>query len=161
MATRADPTSDPAALQGEDEAPEPDAPGLTYPQRLARGVVVAVLLAVGVAGGYTGVRARERDDAFVLHQLHPTLVKKTDVDKMVATAPEPVSKGRGTPSVSTNCHPANFGDLRSPWKCTVRYRSGRTAHYDVNVEHDGHFTGTGSGRFSGCCISVPIVRPDS
>lgn len=160
MATEADRTSEPDAVPDEDEPLEADAPRLTKGQRLGRGAVVGVLLAVGVAAGYTGVRARERDDSFVLKQLHPVLVKKTDVDKMVATAPEPGSKARRTPSVATNCHPANFGALRNPWKCSVRYRSGRTARYEVYVSHDGHFEGEGDGKFSGCCISVPIVSND-
>jgi hypothetical protein len=76
---------------------------------------------------------------------------------VVAQAPEPVSPAKRTRPASVLCRPGGPGPLRNPWSCTIRYRSGTRAHYRVEVQPNGYYSGTGTGIIDGCCVKTPTL----
>jgi hypothetical protein len=131
-------------------------------QRLAAAIVWGAVLC-GVAGAAVALRTRGSEDVFRYEQsrsltLRPVMVlSAARVQTVVAQAPEPVSAARRTRPTHVQCHPGSAGVLRNPWSCTVRYRSGTLAHYRVRVQPDGHYSGTGPGIISGCCVKTPTL----
>ncbi len=79
------------------------------------------------------------------------------VEVVVAQAPEPVAPSRRTQPAQVQCRAGGGGVLRDPWSCTIRYRSGALAHYRVQVQPDGHYSGRGAGRIEGCCVKAPTL----
>ena len=113
---------------------------------------VAVVVALGSRGNAEEFRsAQARADTLAV----PGVLSGTLVAEAVSTAPEPVEAALRTPAVQTRCEPKGGGTLRNPWLCTVRYRSGPGAHYLVEVQPDGSYSGIGTGLISGCCVKVP------
>ena len=132
-------------------------------RRLTAAVVFMAIL-VGIAA--TVAVLRERGGAGLLRieqsralALGPqaTVVAAAEVQAVVAEAPEPVAPAKRTRPARVACRPRGGGVLRDPWSCTIRYRSGTWAHYLVQVEPDGHYTGRGTGRIEGCCIKTPTL----
>ena len=126
-------------------------------------VVVWGVLIVGAAGVFVALGGRGSQDAFrsvqsrSLTLVPPGVLSAARVAAEVAKEPEPVGAARRTPAVETLCRPKGGGTLRNPWACTVRYRSGTEAHYLVQVQPDGSYSGVGTGFISGCCIKVPTL----
>ncbi len=85
------------------------------------------------------------------------MLSAASVESVVAQAPEPVLAGRRTPVVRVRCRPGGGGPLRNPWSCNIRYRSGTRAHYRVQVQPNGYYSGTGTGRIDGCCVKTPTL----
>ena len=132
-----------------EHEPEPADPFLspprfTWPQRAGRILIVVAFCATAFTGAVVGLRNRERNDAFVQHQLHPAVVAIPDVEKAV----------RGKVGASATCDPGG-GALRNTWDCSFR-SGGRRRLVEVRLDPRGAYRGTGDRRFSGCCISVPI-----
>lgn len=131
-------------------------------RRLTAAVVFMAIL-VGVAA--TVAVLRERGGAGLLRieqsralALKPsTVVAAAQVETVVAQAPEPVPAARRTEPARIQCRAGGGGVLRDPWSCTIRYRSGTLAHYLVQVQPDGHYSGRGTGRIEGCCVKVPTL----
>jgi hypothetical protein len=117
----------------------------------AAGTVVALS-----GRGSAGVFRDEQSRSLVLTP--STVLTAAAVQTVVAQAPEPVSPSRRTPPAQVSCRPQGGGTLRNPWSCTIRYRSGTRAHYRVIVQPDGHYTGTGTGIISGCCVKAPTLE---
>jgi hypothetical protein len=126
-------------------------------------LVVWGVLIVGIAGVFVALASRGSEDAFRSAQANsltlgpPGVLSAGRVEAELIRAPEPVAAARRTPAVQARCDPKGSGTLRNPWECTVRYRSGRQAHYLVQVEPDGSYSGVGSGLINGCCIKVPTL----
>jgi hypothetical protein len=127
-------------------------------------LVVWGVLIVGAAGVFVALGGRGSQDAFRNLQSNsltlapPGVLSGARVAAEVARAPEPVTAIRRTPAVQTPCQPKGGGTLRNPWACTVRYRSGTQAHYLVQVQPDGSYSGVGTGLIEGCCIKVPTLN---
>ncbi len=127
-------------------------------------LVIWAILLLGAAGAFVAIEGRGSEDAFKSLQsssltLVPSgLLSGASVAVEVARAPEPVAAGHRTPAERADCEPKGSGTLRNPWVCTVRYRSGREAHYLVEVQPDGSYSGVGSGFINGCCIKVPTLE---
>jgi hypothetical protein len=132
-------------------------------RRLAALIVWGAVL-FGVAGAVAGLRGRGSEEVFEYAQssalaLKPvTVLSAAHVAAVVGQAPEPVRAAERTPPVHIGCRPGGGGILRNPWSCTILYRSGAQAHYRVVVQPDGHYTGTGSGIITGCCVEAPTLR---
>ena len=128
------------------------------------GLVLWGVLIVGAAGAFVALGGRGSQDAFrsvqsrSLTLVPPGVLSAARVAAEVAKEPEPVEAARRTPAVQARCQPKGGGTLRNPWACTVRYRSGTEAHYLVQVQPDGSYTGVGTGLISGCCIKVPTLN---
>lgn len=130
--------------------------------RLTAAVVWMVVL-VGIAGALVVLRNRGGADLFRIEQsralsLTPaTVLGAARVEAVVAHAPEPVAPAKRTPPARVRCRPGGAGVLRNPWSCTIRYRSGTQAHYRVQVEPNGYYSGTGTGIIDGCCVKTPTL----
>ena len=126
-------------------------------------LVVWGVLIVGAAGVFVALGSRGSEDAFRSAQsrsltLAPAgVLSAARVAAELAREPEPVAAARRTPVVHAHCEPKGGGTLRDPWVCTVRYRSGTQAHYLVQVQPDGSYSGVGTGFINGCCIKVPTL----
>lgn len=131
-------------------------------RRLTAAVVWMAIL-VGIAATVVVLRDRGGAGLFRIEQsrafaLKPTTVlRAAQVQAVVAEAPEPVPALERTPPVAVRCRPGGVGVLRDPWSCTIRYRSGTRAHYRVEVQPDGHYSGTGTGAIDGCCVKTPTL----
>ncbi len=127
-------------------------------------LVVWGVLIVGAAGVFVALASRGSEDAFRSEQsrsltlVPPGVLSGARVAAEIAKEPEPVAAARRTQVVRARCRPKGGGTLRNPWECTVRYRSGTQAHYLVQVEPDGSYSGVGSGLINGCCIKVPTLE---
>ncbi len=134
-------------------------------------LVVAPLVTVALLGAVAGVSGRGADDAFLLRQKNPTRVTTPAVERLMLTAPDPIPphKSRATRS---RCRTKGRRELRNPWRCTVRYRSGSVARYLVTIRSDGSYSaryllaiaadGTrstgGRAMATGCCLTVPAAE---
>jgi hypothetical protein len=131
-------------------------------RRLTMLIVWGVVL-IGVAGGVVALRSRGGQEVFEAEQsgalaVTPArVVTEADVAAVVAQAPEPVPAAERTRPALVRCRPGAAATLRNPWSCTIRYRSGTSAHYRVTVQPDGHYSGVGTGIISGCCVKVPTL----
>ncbi len=125
--------------------------------------VVWMAILVGIAAAAVVLRNRGGEDLFRIAQSRSLTVKPTTVlgaarvEAVVATAPEPVASAKRTPVEQIRCRPGGAGALRDPWSCTIRYRSGKRAHYRVQVQPNGYYSGSGTGLIDGCCVKTPML----
>jgi hypothetical protein len=131
-------------------------------RRLTAAVVWMAIL-VGIAATAVVLRNRDGGDLFrieqsrSLSQTPATVLSAARVEAVVAQAPEPVSPARRTSATQVRCLPQGTGPLRNPWSCLIRYRSGTRAHYRVQVQPNGYYSGTGTGIIDGCCVKTPTL----
>ncbi len=116
--------------------------------------IAATVVVLRDQGG-AGLFRIEQSRAFALKSA--TVLRAAQVEAVVAEAPEPVPAVRRTPPAALRCRPGGVGVLRDPWRCTIRYRSGTRAHYRVEIQPDGHYSGTGTGTIDGCCVKTPTL----
>ena len=123
--------------------------------------VMWLAILVGIAATAVVLRNRGGEDLFRVEQARSlamqsvTVLSAARVAAVVAQAPEPVAADRRTSPVRVSCMPGGSGPLRDPWSCTIEYRSGTRAHYRVQVQPDGYYSGTGTGKIDGCCVKTP------
>jgi hypothetical protein len=113
-------------------------------------------LAIGVIAGLLTIAAHQGDAAFVYDQQHPRTVQPRQFELVIAKTREPLPTGPGKPATGAKCIPGDQGPKRNPWSCKVRYGSGRSITYSLEVRLDGKFKGvdsTGSRIVTGCCIT--------
>jgi hypothetical protein len=123
--------------------------------RMRELLVLASVLAAGLAGTAMALTGRGADTQFIQDQRHPPSLRPTDVERVVRAAPDPaIGTGSG---VAASCRARGSGPLRSPWSCVVSYRSGRKARLSVRINSDGTYLGryAGGGAAQGCCIDLP------
>jgi len=131
-------------------------------RRLTAAVVFMAIL-VGIAATVAVLRERGGAGLLRIEQSRALaskpgrVVAAAQVEAVVAQAPEPVVSARRTEPARVHCRAGGGGVLRDPWSCTIRYRSGTAAHYRVEVQPDGHYSGTGTGRIQGCCVKAPTL----
>lgn len=125
--------------------------------------VVWSAILLGVAATVVVLRNRGGEDLFRLEQSRAlasqtaTVLSAARVEAVVAQAPEPVAADRRTSPTRVSCRPGGPGPLRNPWSCTIEYRSGTRAHYLVQVQPDGYYSGSGTGIIDGCCVKTPAL----
>jgi hypothetical protein len=131
--------------------------------RLTAAVVWMTIL-LGIAATAVVLRNRGGEDLFRIEQsrslIHrsATALSAARVQAVVAQAPEPVSPAKRTPATRVSCRPGGSAPLRNPWSCTIRYRSGMSAHYRVRVQPNGYYHGIGTGIIDGCCVKTPTLQ---
>ena len=115
-------------------------------------------LAVGLIATVVALNARNSGDAFVPAQRHLQPLGAPAVERIVSTAPAPIDPSANG-QANTRCNAQGSGQLRNPWLCTLRYRSGWTLEYVVNIKGTGAYVGQRqddpTGFIKGCCIQVP------
>ena len=134
-----------------------------------RDLLIALSVSGAALGGATaGIAGRGADDAFLARQKNPTIVETAAVEQLIRTAPDPIPPHESDATAS-RCRADGRRELRTPWQCTVRYRSGSVARYRVTIETDGSYRARYSlvirpdgvrdpGRgatASGCCLRAP------
>jgi hypothetical protein len=89
------------------------------------------------------------------------------VDRAVSAAPDPVAEPTHERGIAAVCSSLGSGGLLNPWRCSIRYRSGRQVQYQVTIHADGSYAGdheivrfgghryADTGTITGCCVSVP------
>jgi hypothetical protein len=126
--------------------------------------VVWLAILVGIAATAVVLRDRGGEDLFRVEQARSSALRTARVlsaarvEAVVAQAPEPVPAGRRTPVTRVSCRPEGAGPLRNPWSCAIRYASGTHAHYRVQVQPDGYYSGRGTGLIDGCCVRTPTLN---
>jgi Tfp pilus assembly protein FimT len=125
--------------------------------------VVWLTILVGIAATAVVLGNRGGEDLFRLEQArslggsNATVLGAARVEAVVTQAPEPVAADRRTPAVRVSCRAEGGGPLRNPWSCAIRYASGTDAHYRVEVQPDGYYSGSGTGIIDGCCVKTPTL----
>jgi hypothetical protein len=127
-------------------------------------LLVAPLLAVAVVS-FVVVRSGQGDGAgLITRQQQAEALTARLVASVVRAAPDPVTGAHGK---AARCTPLGSTDLHNPWRCTIRYRSGRVIQYRVTITASGSYSGDqeivhyrrriypDTGRISGCCVSIP------
>lgn len=128
---------------------------MTANLRIRELLVLASVVAAGLAGTAVAIAGRGADTQFIRDQRHPPALRPGDVERVVRTAPDPaIGKGVG---IAATCTPQGPGPLRNPWTCVVAYQSGRKARLVVRIGNDGTYLGryAGGGAAQGCCIDLP------
>jgi hypothetical protein len=128
-----------------------------YPGRVRRGVFLLLpALVIGVIAGLSTIAAHQGDAAFIFNQQHPRTVQPRQFELVIAKTNEPLPSGPGKRASGAKCTPGTNGPKRNPWSCTVRYGSGRSITYSLEVQPTGKFKGvdrTGTRIVTGCCIT--------
>jgi hypothetical protein len=127
-------------------------------------LLLAPLLAVALAS-FVVVRSQQQGGAgLIAHQRQAVPLPAGSVASMVRAAPDPVTGAHGR---QANCTPRGSGELHNPWRCTIRYPTGRVIQYRVTINPGGTYSGDreivryrgrtypDTGRIAGCCISIP------
>jgi hypothetical protein len=126
-------------------------------------VLVALVLAVGLAGTAVALRSREGNSQFVAQQEGRLPVDAAAVDRLILTTsdPRPGYAGRAR---EARCGSAASTALGNPWRCLVRYPRLPRVLYALSVYADGSIYGSGRGEGAaggtalsvrGCCVSAP------
>ena len=128
-----------------------------YSGGVRRGVILLFpALVIGVVGGLLTIAAHQGDAAFLFNQENPRTAQPRQFETVIAKTKEPLPTGPGLPATGAHCVPGTQGAKRNPWRCTVRYGSGRKITYQLRVASDGTFKGAdkeGSRVVTGCCIT--------
>jgi hypothetical protein len=117
-------------------------------------------LAIGVVAGLLTIAAHQGDAAFVFNQEHPSTVRPQQFETVIAKTREPLPSGPGQPAIGARCTHGKNGPKLNPWRCTVRYGSGRSITYKLQVDPTGRFTGAdkeGVRVVNGCCVTGGTV----
>jgi hypothetical protein len=124
-------------------------------------ILVALVLAVGLAGTAVALKGREGNPAFVSAQQSLTPVAAVALDRLLLTTsdPRPGFSGRARQvHCATNVHTA----LGNPWTCVVGYPLKPRVRYRVTVHSDRSIQGAGQpegepvkGKLlvHGCCVA--------
>jgi len=132
--------------------------------RRATAAVVWMAILVGLAATAVVLRNRGGADLFRIEQSHAlarplaTTLGAAAVQAVVSEAPEPVVRAKRTRPAWVRCRPGGPAPLRNPWSCAIGYRSGTLAHYRVQVQPNGYYSGTGTGAIDGCCVKAPTLN---
>jgi hypothetical protein len=127
------------------------------------GLLVALVLAVGIAGTAVALKSREGNAQFVAQQQALAPVGAAQLDGLILTTsdPRPGYAGRAR---GARCSSATRSALGDPWTCVVRYPRLPRVRYRVTVHADRSIYGFGQpeGRslgavltVRGCCVGAP------
>jgi hypothetical protein len=128
------------------------------------GLLVALILAVGVAGAVAALKSRESNAQFVAQQQELLPVDAAALQRLILTTSDPRPGYGGGRARSVRCASTAGGALRNPWTCVVRYPRLPRVRYGVVVDADRSIQGygqpeghplAGSLSLSGCCVGGP------
>jgi hypothetical protein len=128
------------------------------------GVLVALILAVGVAGAVVAIKSHESNAQFVLQQQELSPVAPPALEELLLTTYDsrPGYAGRAR---AAHCSSPSHTALGNPWTCVVRYPRPPSVRYSVTVHANRSISGSGQplglppGRVpllvNGCCVETP------
>jgi hypothetical protein len=123
-------------------------------------LLVALVLAVGVAGAVAALKSREGNAQFVSQQQDLIPVEAAALQRLILTTSDPRPRYGGR-ARAVRCSSVVGGALRNPWTCVVRYPRLPRVRYGVIVDADRSIQGYGQpeGRplkgslsLGGCCV---------
>jgi hypothetical protein len=127
-------------------------------------MLVALILAVGIAGTVVALKSHESNAEFVLQQQALAPVQPAALDTLLLTSKDsrPGYSGRAQ---AAHCSSRTRSALGNPWTCLVRYPRPPSVRFHVTVHADRSISGFGqpaSGPLlnpaltvSGCCVETP------
>jgi hypothetical protein len=126
-------------------------------------VVVALLLAVGVAGTAIALKSREGNAQFVAQQQGLLPASAAAVQRLLITTndPRPGRRGRAR---AARCRSVRAGASAGQWSCLVLYPHLPRMRYRVTVRANRSIVGVGrstgttreaESSVSGCCVGAP------
>ena len=131
---------------------------------LLRAALLVPLLAVGLAS-FIYIRMEQVSaGALIARQQQARALTPAAVSRVVRTAPDPFGHEK---AAAASCVPLGGGELRNPWRCLLRYPTGRRIQYRVTVNANGSYAGADelvlaprprhrdTGTISGCCVALP------
>lgn len=129
------------------------------------GLLVALILAVGLAGTAVALRSHESNTQFVAQQQGLLPVSAAALQRLILTTSDPRPGYRGGGALHAHCTTAAATALGNPWTCVVRYPRLPRISYRVSVRADRSIYGVGrpagaGGRGTpltvrGCCVGAP------
>jgi hypothetical protein len=128
------------------------------------GLLVALVLAVGIAGTVVALHSREDNAQFVAQQQALASVGATQLERLILTTSDP-RPGYDRPPArarGASCFSTTRSALGNPWSCVVRYPRLPRVRYQVTVYADRSIYGSGQPEGSplkgvltvkGCCVA--------
>ncbi len=119
------------------------------------GLLVALLLAVGLAGTAVALRSREGDTLLLAQQQGLSPVSAAALRRLMLTTSDP-RPGSGGRAHGARCVSESHTALGNPWTCTVRYPRLPRIRYQTTVYADRSIHGFGlpEGALRGTALSV-------
>jgi hypothetical protein len=128
-------------------------------------VLVAAVLALGVAGTVLALHSREGNAQFVSEQQSLAPVGASQLESLILTTsdPRPGYGGSRARARRARCASSGHSVLGNPWTCVVRYSRTPQVRYRVSVYANrsifgsGHALGLPSGTpliVRGCCVAA-------
>jgi hypothetical protein len=130
-------------------------------------MLVALILAVGIAGTVVALKSHESNAQFVLQQQALAPVAPAALDTLLLTSKDS-RPGYGTPPTrarAAHCSSRTRSALGNPWTCLVRYPRPPSVRFHVTVHADRSISGFGQPAegpllnpaltVSGCCVETP------
>ena len=122
-------------------------------------IVVAAVLAVGLAGTAVALHLRQGNSQFTAAQQNLATVTPQTLATLLRTSHDARPGHRDAQAISARCALPQGARGTSRWSCTVRYPAGPPVVYRVVVAPSGEVTGAarvGFGLvFRGCCVNPP------
>ncbi len=123
--------------------------------------LVALVLAVGLAGSVVALKAREGNPAFVSAQQSLTPVAPAALDRLLLSTSDP-RPGYSGHARGAHCSSEVHTALGNPWTCVVAYARPPRVRYVVAVHSDRSIQGSGQPEgghvggalvVKGCCVA--------
>jgi hypothetical protein len=128
------------------------------------GLLVALILAVGIAGTVVALKSHESNAEFVLQQQSLLPVAAAALQTLLLTSKDS-RPGYSGQARAAHCTTPARSALGNPWSCVVRYPRPPSVRFHVIVHADRSISGFGepiSGPLlhpeltvSGCCVETP------
>jgi hypothetical protein len=106
------------------------------------GLLVALVLAVGMAGTVVALESREGNAQFVAQQQALAPAGASQLETLILTTSDP-RPGYGGRARGARCATATRSALGDPWTCVVRYPRPPSVRYRVTVYADRSIYGVG------------------
>ncbi len=132
------------------------------------GLLVALILAVGIAATVLALHGREDNAQFVSAQQALAPVSAVQLERLILTTSDPRpgyggrEGGHSPRALAVRCESANASALGNPWSCVVRYPRLPRVRYRVSVYADRSIFGAGEPEGAslqgvltvrGCCVA--------
>ncbi|HEY7961545.1 MAG TPA: hypothetical protein VID29_06445 [Solirubrobacteraceae bacterium] len=123
--------------------------------------VVALVMALGLAGTAVALASREGDPQFTAAQQSLLPVGAAQLQRLILTTSDP-RPGYGGRARAARCTTRAGGGLGNPWSCAVRYPRAPRVRYRVSVYPDRSIYGSGEPEGAplhgalivrGCCVT--------
>ncbi|MFZ1153384.1 MAG: hypothetical protein WAN93_00620 [Solirubrobacteraceae bacterium] len=130
------------------------------------GLLVALVLAVGLAGTVVALHSREGNAQLISEQRALAPVGAAQLERLILTTADP-RPGYGGRARGARCLSASRSALGNPWSCLVRYPRLPRVRYLVTVHADRSIYGSGQPEGAsrggvltvrGCCVASGASR---